>query len=40
MTKKQALYENKLSRNGLVFFFIFVSDGKFDNSMSVRKLTD
>ena len=26
--------------NGLVFFIIFVSDGKFDNSVGVRKRTD
>ena len=25
---------------GLVFFIIFVLDGKFDNSMGVRKRTD
>ena len=27
-------------RMGFVFFIIFVSDGKFDNLMGVRKRTD
>ena len=32
--------ERKTSQKELVFFIIFASDGKFDNSMGVRKRTD